>query len=383
MNKFVSSILIISSLLLFTACGSIGDSVSTSGGGSTGAGGSNPTGGGSTGAGGSNPTGGGSTTPTNQNYAPTIDKTLPNISLIENSGTTPYDINISDVDGDELNLSIESNDTTILTVDKNFINPLQQADYQNQTLDFNLTTVPNALGIVRITITVDDGDKNSIKFFDINVTVDPNIFQSGDRWKGLVYNTVISPHTGKIWLDRNLGASKVCTGLDEEACYGNFYQWGRSKDGHEQSDSSIIYTQATSTSNVGHGNYIAGSDDWANTDSNGSIRNANWSKTDGTSICPIGYRVPTIDEIRAETIGLIGANSVTNQQKAFNSFLKLPSLGYRFSRDGTINIRGAYGGLWSSSVAGTYSSYLDFDTSNAKWGNSKRAGGFPVRCIKN
>jgi len=110
MIKSTLLILTISSLLLFTACGSSETSVST----------------GVSLIGGT----GGSTTPTNQNHAPTIDTNFSNFSLFENNGTTSYDINISDVDGDELTLSIESNDTNILTVGKNFINPLQQADYK-------------------------------------------------------------------------------------------------------------------------------------------------------------------------------------------------------------------------------------------------------------
>ena len=45
---------------------------------------------------------------------------------------------------------------------------------------------------------------------------------------GKSYGTVTSSYTGKVWLDRNLGASQVCTALDDTACYGDYYQWGRS-----------------------------------------------------------------------------------------------------------------------------------------------------------
>jgi hypothetical protein len=40
-------------------------------------------------------------------------------------------------------------------------------------------------------------------------------------------------HTGKVWLDRNLGARQVCTSSTDAACFGDLYQWGRAKDGHE------------------------------------------------------------------------------------------------------------------------------------------------------
>jgi len=33
--------------------------------------------------------------------------------------------------------------------------------------------------------------------------------------------------TGRIWLDRNLGASRVATSPTDTAAYGDMYQWGR------------------------------------------------------------------------------------------------------------------------------------------------------------
>jgi len=370
MIKFVSSILIISSLLLFTACGS-----STSGGGS-------------------------STTPptTNQNHAPIIDTTFSDISLLENNGTTSYDINISDIDGDELNLNIESNDTTILTISKNFTNPLQQADYKNTPLDFNLTTIQNASGVVKITITVDDGDKNSTTSFNITVS---NII-----WKGSAYNAVTSPYayaydvnvtinntiktykvgTKRVWLDRNLGASRVCKDLNDSACYGDYYQWGRNTDGHEKSNSNTTSTQAISTLNVGHGKFItstsAYNEDWVkNADKNGSTRSTAWSKIDGSSICPVGYRVPTKNELGEE---IMAYNRVTNSVSAFENFLKLPSAGLRNYSDGSLIYRGLNGFLWSSSFTwnNPSSMVLSFNNSNINFDNGYRAVGFSVRCIK-
>jgi len=49
---------------------------------------------------------------------------------------------------------------------------------------------------------------------------------------GLEYKTVKSA-TGKIWMDRNLGASQVATSSTDAAAYGDLYQWGRAADGHE------------------------------------------------------------------------------------------------------------------------------------------------------
>ncbi|HIJ26877.1 MAG: hypothetical protein HON68_09360 [Gammaproteobacteria bacterium] len=49
---------------------------------------------------------------------------------------------------------------------------------------------------------------------------------------GLTYN-IITSTTGKKWLDRNLGATEVCTTTTTANCYGDTYQWGREADGHQ------------------------------------------------------------------------------------------------------------------------------------------------------
>ena len=104
------------------------------------------------------------------NTSPTIDTTFEAIELQENSGTTNYEFNVSDSDGDQLTLSVESNDTSVITVTPNWTNPLLWAEYNGETLDFNLTTVTDASGPVRITITVDDGAASATTSFDVNVT---------------------------------------------------------------------------------------------------------------------------------------------------------------------------------------------------------------------
>jgi len=59
----------------------------------------------------------------------------------------------------------------------------------------------------------------------------------GITHNGVKYDTVTSPYTGRVWLDRNLGASQVCTSATDTACYGDYYQWGRGHDGHQSSSS--------------------------------------------------------------------------------------------------------------------------------------------------
>lgn len=197
---------------------------------------------------------------------------------------------------------------------------------------------------------------------------------------GTTYGTVTSPHTGKVWLDRNLGASQVCVAANDTACYGDYYQWGRSADGHQVSG--IVPTigiQATDVDNVGFENFIFGNNDWASIDNTGTIRNTNWSKKDGSSVCPIHYRVPTLKELQAELFDA-GSAEIRGSDTAFRSFLKLPSAGHRNGFNAQMDGEGSWGSLWSNSIE----SQVYFDGSNNTNSSSQfLAYGLSVRCIKN
>jgi len=207
---------------------------------------------------------------------------------------------------------------------------------------------------------------------------------------GTTYDTVISPYTGKVWLDRNLGASRVCTTFDDVACYGDYYQWGRNFDGHQDSTSSTVGTQATDIDNVGHSEFITSSVaedfDWAQAvDADGSLRILNWLKSDGTSVCPVGFKVPTSEELRVELL-VAGSAVIQNNMDAFNSFLKLPSAGFRSSSDGVISGEGVNGVVLASSVNSSSNSfslrYGSRAVDDASLDFFSRASGFSVRCLK-
>ena len=103
------------------------------------------------------------------NDAPTITSTSEDITLNEDDGVTNYDLNVSDIEGDDLNITVDSNDTSIITVSPNWDGWIDQATW-TQGLDYNLTNVADANGKVQITITVDDGEDNTTQTFDIDVT---------------------------------------------------------------------------------------------------------------------------------------------------------------------------------------------------------------------
>lgn len=106
-----------------------------------------------------------------QNDAPQFATDLTDLTMYEDNGTTSYELNITDIEGDELNVTIESNNTDILKVFSSFDmnTKLQQSSWSDIPLDFNLTTLPNAYGLVQVKISVNDGDKNSTSYFDINI----------------------------------------------------------------------------------------------------------------------------------------------------------------------------------------------------------------------
>ena len=106
---------------------------------------------------------------TGVNDTPTINTVFEDIGLKEDNGTTTYDLNVSDVDGDSLKITVASSDTNILRVSANLDEWTDQATW-TLALDFNLTTVENENGIVSITVVADDGDINTTKTFDVNLT---------------------------------------------------------------------------------------------------------------------------------------------------------------------------------------------------------------------
>jgi hypothetical protein len=53
------------------------------------------------------------------------------------------------------------------------------------------------------------------------------------EFQGLTYGFVYNSTTEKIWLDKNLGALQVATSSTDSDSYGDLYQWGRSPEGHQ------------------------------------------------------------------------------------------------------------------------------------------------------
>lgn len=192
---------------------------------------------------------------------------------------------------------------------------------------------------------------------------------------------VTNPTTGKIWMDRNLGASQVATSSTDSEAYGDLYQWGRAADGHQLRTSGTTNDRATGDT-PGHSNFIVTTSwptDWRTTQN----RNL-WQGVNGTNNpCPSGYRLPTKAEWDAE----IATWSNPFAEGAISSPLKLPMAGIRSGLSGNIGNEGEQGSYWSSTWAinGNTAHHLSFsNTSGAfTYGHLYSSHGYPIRCIKN
>ncbi|TVQ17575.1 MAG: hypothetical protein EA361_02285 [Bacteroidetes bacterium] len=188
---------------------------------------------------------------------------------------------------------------------------------------------------------------------------------------------VITPITGRTWMDRNLGAWQVATSSADEAAYGDLHQWGRFADGHQCRTSPTTDTLSNSDQ-PGHGLFILSSNDlwdWR------SPQNDNlWQGVNGVNNpCPHGYRLPTQAELHAERMSW----SPNNAAGAFASPLKLTVAGSRNSTDGSLNSVGTVGRYMTSSVHGSNSFFLFITSTGAHISPSGRANGGSVRCLKN
>ncbi len=195
---------------------------------------------------------------------------------------------------------------------------------------------------------------------------------------GEVYNLA----TGQTWMDRNLGATQVATSSTDAAAYGDYYQWGRATEGHENSSSSTTSTIAsTPEPNLGNswdGSFITNPtypSYWLSPQDNSL-----WQGVSGTNNpCPSGFRLPTNTEWEAER----NSWATNDPAGAFGSPLKLPTAGFRFYNDGSISNEGSDGDYWSSSVSGVDAASLGFSNGYTSGIYFNRRGfGMSVRCIK-
>jgi hypothetical protein len=201
------------------------------------------------------------------------------------------------------------------------------------------------------------------------------IFMNGaPKWIGTSTTTTVQSATGRVWMDRNLGATQVATSSNDAASFGNYYQWGRGTDGHQIKTSTT--TSSTSATDIaGNGGLFILQSNWRAT-----TNDLLWQGVNGVNNpCPYGFRLPTAAEFDAEK----ALFSPQNAAGAFASVLKLPNSGFRWSSG---NMETSLGNYWTSSVIGTPSASVrrfTFDSTSATGSSPDglRGSGMTVRCI--
>ena len=187
-------------------------------------------------------------------------------------------------------------------------------------------------------------------------TVSPEVQKQKEIiFKGHHYDTVVSPYTNRVWLDRNLGATQVCTSAVDEACMGDYYQWGSGD------PETFVMTGFAR--------------DWDKSDPDGMKRSVFLSLSDGTGVCPTGFRVPNKDEL---------FHHVGKNLTPFELFLKIPYAGYKSTR-GILKRKDKLAYLWTSTrteaSTARASMYANGQPYVGGTTGKFRAEGYSVRCI--
>jgi len=277
--------------------------------------------------------------------------------------------------------------------------PAQPAGYRGYDYTNKMWVIPDCDG---------DGYKNGT---EDNKSLDPHYISDPYSANSacFVFHTKeyceIHTKDGKTWLDRNLGADKNCSKPDDKKCYGDYYQWGRTADGHEKvksdkkqqnpeySDYNSITGKVAAPFESKYFEKAAGDthdwllDDGANYDEGKpapmDTREKYWktvfaNNTDG--VCPKDFRVPTSDEVNDV---MVKEGNIQTVDQAFASPLLMGSAGYK-NRNGLLAGTGGeiristttYGIRNSSSQAVTLN---DTRRTNS---DENLVNGMPIRCIK-
>lgn len=192
---------------------------------------------------------------------------------------------------------------------------------------------------------------------------------------------------GNIWLQQNLGSTKVAEAIADVESYGDMFQWGRWDDGHQKRNSSL---QSVPSPNnplgiaLGTNTYYTGT--WWTPNSQTDKWEAEFpdeaTDVNGCDPCRIlgeGWKLPS----EADWVALVDSENITNPASALASSLRLPGTGYRSNTTGNFTFVGQRGYFWSSTPSSTGGKYLYVGTVSANGSaGAPRGQGAAIRCMK-
>jgi uncharacterized protein (TIGR02145 family) len=214
---------------------------------------------------------------------------------------------------------------------------------------------------------------------------------------------IVSAKTGRIWMDRNLGARRSAINSqdilgDDSYAFGDLYQWGRRADGHQCRNSNTrIVDGGVNVDQPNHGDFILPKTPSSPNPQNNWRSPANpnlWNGVNGiNNPCPEGFRIPTKQEWLNEMA--TGTGYYFENGRDINNSTKLNfTIGgnrlHEHYENGKISfkpvgadyfVNSRYHGFDSS---GNNDSYYSFPIPNGfSAGNGVPALGSSIRCIKN
>lgn len=267
-----------------------------------------------------------------------------------------------DTDGDGINDGVEVNDDS--TDAKNPCDPQQDKSYSNYDNNNDIWQKGDCDNDTYL-----NGSEDNVSLANKHLLSNPydansSCFQFNElKYCELKLGT-------SIWLDRNMGSPNTCEAdsLNNEECFGEYYQWGRLTEGHQAKDS--LTTNKGSANIEGKFVKIAALDneDWINDDINGESRSNLWKDNNQGLLCPNDWAVPTKENFEAV--------------KDISERLLIPETGVRDAQTANYLINGD-AVLWTASTPNSSTEKANaYDANNKVIGSTSRAKGLPVRCIK-
>jgi len=257
-------------------------------------------------------------------------------------------------------------------------------DGNTSTIEESHIHTYDEIGVYSVTLIVYGEGGEMEKTFIIGVPSSVTFTYSGTQ---VTYGTVV--FASRIWLDRNLGATRVAVSKDDDNAFGDLFQWGRTIDGHQNRASQTIQsdmtldTQPVEGFDPEYGYFIippGEPGDWADPSWIHRWTDAEGIKTSADG-CPNGWRIPTNSEWQLA----LEEGEWLDGEDAFNSSLKLPYGGYKiWNTNGVIAGEGTGGNYWSSTPIGEYAGRLSFGDSGigvSTTAGSRRANAMSIRCI--